>query len=414
MSRTTQHLASQTKKDRYQPSYETLQKYADVLVNFALNSGRGLQPKEVVELIVPDVAKSLALAMQNAVLRAGGHPLMRLLPTGFEHDYYNLASQEQLTFFPENYLHTKADLLDHHIQIVAEPFPEELKGVDPSKIIAARDARKPYKDWLTDKENRNNFTWTIALWGDQAKADVVGLSLEEYWQQIIQACFLDEDDPISRWKEVHQLQKEIKRKLNQMQIEKIHLESDDADLWLQIGANRRWCGGGGRNIPSFEIFTSPDWRGSQGWARFNQPLFRYGNRIEEVELQLDKGLVVQGEAQVGSEILHAMLSSPNADKLGEFSLTDKRMSRITHPMAEILFDENIGGRFGNTHIAIGSAYKECYAGERTEVNKEQWAELGFNDSSEHTDLISTVDRVVTAVMADGSKKVIYKDGQFVI
>lgn len=339
---------------------------------------------------------------------------MRLLPTGFERDYYQLASEKQLTFFPEQYLHTKADLLDHHIQIIAEPFPEELKEADPAKIIAARDSRKPYKDWLMAKENQGDFTWSIALWGDQAKADAVELSLEDYWQQIIQACFLDEDDPISRWQEVHQLQTEIKQKLNRMQIEEIHLESDDADLWLQIGANRCWCGGGGRNIPSFEIFTSPDWRGTRGWAKFNQPLFRYGNRIEQVKLEFEEGLVIGGEAETGEKILQAMLNSPNADKLGEFSLTDKRMSRITHPMAEILFDENIGGKYGNTHIAIGSAYKECYAGERKGFDKKQWDELGFNDSAEHTDFISTTNRKVTAILSDGSQKVIYKDGRFVI
>lgn len=396
------------------PSNQTLEKYADVLVNFALNSGQGLHAGEVVELIVPDVAKPLALALQNAVLRSGGHPLMRLLPTGFDRDYFSLAQDEQLIFFPKNYWQAKADLLDHHIQIIADPYPEELKTIQPTKIIKARDARKDYRDWLTEKENANHFTWSIALWGDQTKAEMVDLSLEDYWQQIIKACFLDEIDPISHWREIDRLQQAIKLKLNQLRIEKIHLESNDADLWLQIGADRNWSGGGGRNIPSFEIFTSPDWRGSEGWARFNQPVYRYGNKIQDVRFELAKGLVVSGEAQEGSEILQAMLASENANKLGEFSLTDKRMSRITHPMAEILFDENIGGEFGNTHIAIGSAYKECYCGDSAKVNKEQWQELGFNESAEHTDFISTTDRVVTAILADGSKKVIYRDGQFVV
>ncbi len=391
-----------------------LSKYADVLVNFALNSGKGLRQGEVVELIVPDVAKPMALALQNSVLRAGGHPLMNLLPTGFEHDYYSLASDNQLNFFPQEFWQTKANLLDHHIQIIADPYPEALKKVDPKKVITARDAKKPYKDWLSEKETNHKFSWVLALWADEAKAQMVELSLEDYWRQIIRACFLDEPDPISQWREVNRLQKDIIQKLNQLAIEKIHLESDDADLWLQIGANRQWCGGGGRNIPSFEIFTSPNWRGSQGWARFNHPIYRYGNRIADVIFKLDNGLVVEGEAKEGNQILQAMLASKNADKLGEFSLTDKRMSRISHPMAEILFDENIGGQFGNTHIAIGNSFKECFAGKIEELSKQQWDELGFNNAAEHTDFISTTDRVVTAVLADGTHKVIYKDGQFVI
>lgn len=391
-----------------------LSKYADVLVNFALNSGEGLREGEVVELIVPDVAKPMALALQNSVLRAGGHPLMNLLPTGFEYDYYSLANDTQLNFFPQDFWRTKANLLDHHIQIIADPYPEALKKVDPKKVIAARDARKPYKDWLNKKETQQKFSWVLALWADEAKAQMVELSLEDYWRQIIRACFLDEADPISQWREVNQLQKDIIQKLNQLAIEKIHLESNDADLWLQIGANRQWCGGGGRNIPSFEIFTSPNWRGSQGWARFNHPIYRYGNRIADVIFKLDNGLVVEGEAKEGNQILQAMLASANANKLGEFSLTDKRMSRISHPMAEILFDENIGGQFGNTHIAIGNSFKECYAGEAGQLTEKQWDEYGFNNAAEHTDFISTVDRVVTAVLGDGTKKIIYKDGQFVI
>lgn len=407
-------LNNLSSRDDFTIDEQILSKYADVLVNFALNSGEGLREGEVVELIVPDVAKPMALALQNSVLRAGGHPLMNLLPTGFEHDYYSLASDSQLNFFPQNFWQTKANLLDHHIQIIADPFPEELKSVNPTKVIAARDARKPYKDWLNDKENNSKFSWTLALWADEVKAGMVELSLEEYWQQIIKACFLDEADPIARWKEINQLQKDIINKLNELAIEKVHLESDDADLWLQIGSNRQWRAGGGRNIPSFEIFTSPNWRGAEGWARFNEPIYRYGNKIQDVKFEIEKGIIVDGLSREGNEILQAMLISKNANKLGEFSLTDKRMSRITHPMAEILFDENIGGEYGNTHIAIGYAFKDCLCGDITKISEQQWDELGFNNAAEHTDFISTTDRVVTAVLADGTHKVIYKDGQFAI
>ena len=109
-----------------------------------------------------------------------------------------------------------------------------------------------------------------------------------------------------------------------------------------------------------------------------------------------------------------MLKSNNADKLGEFSLTDKRTSRITHPMAETLFDENIGGPFGNTHVAIGNAYRDCYLEDSSKLSDIEWQKLGYNKSAEHTDIVSTTDRTVTAFMADGSSKVIYKDGMFTV
>jgi aminopeptidase len=83
-------------------------------------------------------------------------------------------------------------------------------------------------------------------------------------------------------------------------------------------------------------------------------------------------------------------------------------------MAETLFDENIGGPFGNTHLAIGQAYKDGYRGDASKITPEQWEEMGFNESPEHTDMISTTDRTVTATLTDGSELVIYKDGQFTV
>src|SRR6185436_17176386 len=105
------------------------------------------------------------------------------------------------------------------------------------------------------------------------------------------------------------------------------------DLWVKLGEKRAWMGGSGRNIPSFEIFTSPDWRGTEGWIKFNQPLYRYGNVVSGIGLHFKKGVVVKATATQGNELLKSMLKSRNADKLGEYSLTDKRFSRITHAMA---------------------------------------------------------------------------------
>lgn len=396
----------------YQPSAEILNQYAKVLVNYALNSGAGVKPKEVVNIVVPDVAKPLAKELHKEVLRAGAHPILQLLPTQFDKDFYDFADNDQLTFFPKKYLQAKANLIDHQIVIIAEVDPFELKDVDPNRILQARNSKKAYRDWLTKKENEGKFTWTIAMWATLAKAKEVGLSLEEYWQQIILACYLDVADPIAQWQTISQEQHKIRQTLNDLKIDKLHVVGEGTDIWLKIGADRVWNGGGGRNIPSFEIFTSPDWRGTEGHIHFNEPLYRYGNLIEDIDLVFKAGVVVKAQAKKGDQFLQAMLKTPNANKLGEFSLTDGRMSRITHPMAETLFDENMGGKFGNMHLAIGMSYHDCYRGDASQVSKKTWAKLGFNDSAEHTDIVQTTDRTVTAILADGSEKIIYQKGQF--
>ena len=403
-----QHMAD------YQPSKKILQKYADVLVKFALNSGKGVKPGEVVMCQVPDVAKPLALELQNTILTAGAQPIIRLLPTGFAKDFYTLSNDEQITFFPKKYLKAQADLIDHRIAVIAEVDPLELKHIDPKKPLLSRQSLKPYQDWLVAKELKGQHTWTIALWATPAKAKLVGLSLTAYWQQIIKACFLDKAKPLNQWQKVLALQEKILRKINSLNIQSVRVKGKDVDLHLKIGSDRLWQGGTGRNIPSFEIFTSPDWRGTNGWIKFNQPLYRYGNMIKGISLKFKAGRIIKASAKTGNKLLQEMIKTKNADKLGEFSLTDKRLSRISHVMAETLFDENIAGPFGNTHVAIGMAYKDCYKGRAAKLTVKDWQAKGYNDSAEHTDMISTSDRTVTALLPSGKKLVIYRKGSFTL
>jgi aminopeptidase len=72
----------------------------------------------------------------------------------------------------------------------------------------------------------------------------------------------------------------------------------------------------------------------------------------------------------------------------------------------------MGGPYGNTHLAIGKAIQHCYDGDAEPLSREDWERLGFNDSVVHTDIVSTTDREVTAVMRDGSQRTIYAAGRF--
>jgi aminopeptidase len=107
-----------------------------------------------------------------------------------------------------------------------------------------------------------------------------------------------------------------------------------------------------------------------------------------------------------------MLATENANRVGEFSLTDSRLSPITRFMADTLFDENVGGPFGNTHLAVGKAIQNCYDGDPAALTAEDWEQLGFNESVVHTDIVSTTDREVTALLRDGTTRTIYASGKF--
>lgn len=396
----------------YMPSPETLKKYADVLIKFALWSGDGVKPGEVVYLQVPESSKPILPHLQTAVLEAGAHPLIHYTAEDISRNFFEKASDEQITWMPKQYLLERVKVADHFVSMISTNNKFELQGVDSKKIMMANKAAKFYMDARRDKENHGKLTWTLALFGTEAMAKEAHMTLEEYWQQIINACFLDLDDPIAKWKEINIQIHDYENKLNKLHIEWLHVEGPDVDLKVKLGNKRKWLGGRGRNIPSFELFTSPDFRGTEGKIKFNQPLYRYGNLITGIELEFKDGMVTKATAKENEQLLKDMIAVEGANKVGEFSLTDKRFSRITKFMAETLFDENIGGTYGNTHIALGMAYRDAYDGDPGKVTEEQWKELGYNESAVHTDIISTTDRTVTAMLTDGSKRIIYKDGQF--
>lgn len=402
----------------YTPSKEILRKYADVLVNFALGGGKGIKKGEVVRVEGSEASRPLYLECLKAVWDAGGHVIGAYSHDTYDDDdntaryFYEHASDDQIGFFARDYYRGLAKEIDHRLVLVAETDYKALSGVDPKKIMKKGEVMKPFHDWTEKKESAGDFTWTIGLYGTEVEAREANLTLEEYWGQIISACFLDEADPKAKWQEVTGETKQIIKTLNAMKIEWLHVKGIDADLRVKLGKDRAWNGGGGRNIPSFEIFTSPDWRGTEGWARFNQPLYIYGDLIEGVELKFAKGKVTEAKASKNEKLLREMIATKNADKLGEFSLTDARFSRITKFMAETLYDENIGGRYGNMHVAVGQSYHDCYAGDPGKVSAAEWKAMGYNESSVHTDIVSTADRTVTATLADGSERIIYTDGQF--
>ncbi|OGL78531.1 thermophilic metalloprotease (M29) superfamily [Candidatus Uhrbacteria bacterium RIFCSPHIGHO2_12_FULL_54_23] len=399
----------------YTPPKKILERYADVLINFALNSGRGMRRGEVVHLQAPECAKPLYVALRDAVLRAGGTYISSYIPDGVARGYYDLASEAQLTTFHRNYHKGLIDEIDHSLYIIAETDLRELEGVDPEKIMMRSKAHKPSMDWRSDKENKGKFTWTLALYGTSAMAAEARMSLQEYWRQIIRACFLDASDPKKEWRKVFVRTEAWRKRLSALKIKRLFIEGEGVELTVGLGAGREWMGGLGRNIPSFELFTSPDWRQTEGWIAFNQPLYRYGAYITGIRLEFKKGEIVKATAQKNEHLLKTMIATDKGSRrLGEFSLTDRRLSRITRFMADTLFDENIGGPFGNMHLAVGRAYKDAYTGNPSRLTSAQWAKLGYNDSVIHTDIVTTTRRTVIAELKGGKEKVIYRDGQFVL
>ncbi len=135
--------------------------------------------------------------------------------------------------------------------------------------------------------------------------------------------------------------------------------------------------------------------------------------MQGVRLEFQDGKVINSSAKEGETFLRKQLAlDQGASYLGEFSLTDKRFSRIDRFMAHTLYDENFGGPNGNSHVALGASYSDTYSSDSAELTADLKKELGFNDSALHWDLVNTEKKTVQACLFNGDKIKIYEDGRF--
>ncbi len=395
-----------------QPSSETLYRYAEILIWFALWSESWIKAWDVVLIQVPECAKAMILPLQTAVMKRWWHPLIRFYPDGIIRNFFELANDEQLKYKPKHEMLWRVDDIDHLVSIIADADKHELEWIDPKKIMMSSKETKFYRDAMDAKENKGDFTWTLWLFWTPQMAEEVWLSLEEYRNQIIKACYLDEENPIEKRQQLSNDISHVKDHLNSLPIQWLHVKWQDIDLKVQLGKNRQRLWGTWRNIPSFEVFISPDRRWTEWWYKCNQPLYRYGSLITWIELRFSWWKVVESRASQHEQLLKEMIATENADRIWEFSLTDTRFSRIDTFMWETLYDENMWWPFWNTHIALWNAYKDSFPWDVSSVTPDQRFQMWYNESVVHTDIVSTSDRTVVATMTDGSEQVIYQWGKF--
>lgn len=391
-----------------------LNRYADVLL-WGLKKARTEMFRRNDNIIIryDHAAVKLAEILQSKILDMGMNPILRAASTPqMDKNFYERANDKQLMF------HAPGDKelnnnLNGSIYLHAPESITHLRHIDPKRIGRVAIGRKPLRDILWKREEQGKFGWTLCMLPTKELADKAGISMKKYTSQVIKACYLDKKNPVMEWDKVYREAVSIKRWINSMDVKYYHVVSENIDMKITPGKKRRWIGISGHNIPSFELFISPDWRGTNGVYYANQPSFRDGNYVEGVRLEFNRGSVVKVSARKGKDFAIKQISMDKGSRrVGEFSLTDKRFSMIDRFMANTLYDENYGGMYGNCHLALGMSYSDTFDGDPSKLTRAVKNRLGFNDSALHWDLINTENKQIIAHLYSGEDIIIYEDGEF--
>jgi aminopeptidase len=275
------------------------------------------------------------------------------------------------------------------ISLSGNPAANLFTDIDPTRLTAARKQEKAAsRQAVLDGRRR----WTEAAapsagWATQ----VYGApDLERLWAAVAYAMRLDEPDPVARWRERAATLAARARALDELQISELRYLGEGTDLTVGLIPGCRWTGGSVTdpagvtylpNLPTEEVFTSPDRRHAEGVVRVTKPVVIAGQVVEGLRLTFADGRISEVTADVGVDVARAQLDTDRgARSLGEVALVDResRVARSGTVFHNTLFDENAG-----CHIAWGQSLP--FATE--DMSPDERCAIGLNASSVHTDVV---------------------------
>ena len=295
-----------------------------------------------------------------------------------------LADDDTLDYVPPWMRDRLLHLSDEHaarISLSGPHAPRALGGLDPAR--AGRDLL-PYLPETGEVVNRMTTSWCIVPAPTRSWAELVYHELEreaaheKLWEDVAYICRLDADDPSEAWMERSSALKENARRLTEQRFDAIRLHGPGTDVKIGLLSSAHWAAGDletvdGRrhspNLPSEELFTTPDPDRVDGHVSATMPLELAGSFITGIRVEFDRGRAVKIDADSGAEALRAVASRDDgASRLGELALVDGagRIGPLGRVFYDTLIDENAA-----THIALGDGYDHPVEdrSEKKRVNK---------------------------------------------
>ncbi|GGB10953.1 aminopeptidase [Macrococcus hajekii] len=405
---------------------DKINKYAQLVVHVGLNIQQGQKL-----LISADIdAIEFVRAVTEAAYKRGAVNVMQRLTDGPSTQLkYQYAPVET---FKEIYDYEKDEIKVHlkeriaHLRIYSQT-PELLKDADPEKIAAnAATVGELNKDFAR-AVGRFEFSWCIVAFPNTAWAELVfpDLKGEEARTQLLDAMIkavrADQPDPVKAWEEHNHNLNSRAKLLTEKGYDRLHYKSERTDVEIGLNKHHIWMGASAINaegheiqvnMPTEEVFTSPDFRRVNGVIGNTRPLSYNSAIIDDFSLTFKEGSVIDFEAGQGYEVLKNMLDTDEgAKRLGEIALVpdDSPISNSGILYYNTLFDEN-----ASCHVALGRSFPGALKDGKN-LAKEQLEANGLNQSLIHVDfMIGGPDLSIEGIHADGTKEFIFKDGNWVI
>jgi aminopeptidase len=305
------------------------------------------------------------------------------------------------------------------VAITGNPEPELFADLDGERVGKAR-MREVAEESLKLTDGLCN--WTIVAYPNAGWAKTVfgEPDVERLWQAVGTAVRLDEPDPVAAWRDhIARLQARA-TSLNERRFDHLRYRGPGTDLTIGLHPDSEWQAALDEsrgikhvaNMPTEEVFTTPDARRVEGTVRSTLPLQIQGNIIRGLEIRFEGGRVAEIHAESGEEVMRTHAATDDgAARLGEVALVDghSRVGKTGLVFYDTLFDEN-----ASSHIALGASIVQAVPGASEQSADERHAR-GVNHSSIHTDfMIGSNELEIDGVTADGEAVPIMRHGDWLL
>jgi aminopeptidase len=393
-----------------------LERYADLIVNFGAN----VQEGQIVDLGSALGKEELTRAITASAYKRGAKFVdVYYWDPHLKRERVRHVADEALEFVPPWYGERTLQLGEERAAVISLSGPIEPRLFDDlDQERLGRDVFPRVKEWAT-VINERTVNWCVAP-GPTAKwAELVypeletGDALDKLWEQVVHVCRLDEDDPVAAWRERSRSLASVAERLTERHFDAMHLEGPGTDLTIGLLPTSEWNGGGDEtadgiahmaNLPTEEVFTTPDPERVEGVVRATMPLYTQGLIIEGLTVRFEGGHAVQIDAQSGADTLRALIEqNEGGDRLGELALVDRegRIGPLGTVFYDTLLDENAA-----SHIALGSAYEATVG----EADRDR-----MNESTIHVDFMIGSPKVdVTGITREGDRVPVLRDSTWEI